>query len=171
MSKSEVVRVDKDLAARAKEAGATMSRSVAAQISHWARIGRAVENAGVPSSAIAAVLARQADFDSLPDEDQAAVVELWNLRIADTLNDLDLAADFTDVGQAYAELDSDGNVVVVEPEAPPSRPSAPGSRPATVAHKVARASSKPSGRRVVTKPTGRVRFDSADPTPTRERID
>lgn len=112
---TEVVRVDGSLLDLAKSEGATMGRSAASQLSHWARIGRAIEHSGVPTSAIHAVLARQQSFDSLDDEDQRSVVAFWDHSIKERVADLDLVAEFEAAGTAYAELDDDGNAVIVRP--------------------------------------------------------
>ena len=138
---TEVVRVDGALLDLAKSEGATMGRSAASQLSHWARIGRAIEHSGIPSSAIHAVLARQQSFDSLDDEDQRSVAELWGHSIKERIAGLDLAAEFEVTGAAYAELDDDGNAVIVRPS------KSPGASPAT-----ARADKATSGVLRQTKP-------------------
>ena len=112
---TEVVRVDGTLLDLAKTEGATMGRSAASQLSHWARIGRAIEHSGVPTSAIHAVLAHQQSFDSLDDEDQRSVAAFWDHSIKERIANLDLVAEFEATGAAYAELDDDGNAVIVRP--------------------------------------------------------
>ena len=49
-SRSIPTRVDDDLFAAAKAAGALQSRSAAQQITHWARLGRQLEGSGVLTS-------------------------------------------------------------------------------------------------------------------------
>ena len=108
---AEDVRIERGLIEAARGEGRVTARSVSAQITHWARLGRAFENARVPGSAIGSVLAKQGDFDSLSDEDQRAVSAMWTHRMAEAITDLDLVAEFEASGQAYAFLDEDGNVV------------------------------------------------------------
>lgn len=126
---SEVVRVDGALLRLAKAAGETMGRSAGSQISHWARLGRAIESADVPTSAIHAVLARQQAFDDLDDEDQKAVAALWDRDMSQRIASLDLAAEFAASGAAYAELDEDGNVVEVPASAPALKHGSASTRP------------------------------------------
>ncbi len=92
-----------------------MGRSVTSQLSHWARIGRAIEHSGVPASAIHAVLAHQQSFDSLDDEDQRSVAAFWDHSIKERIAALDLVAEFEAAGAAHAELDDDGNAVIARP--------------------------------------------------------
>lgn len=113
MPKTEVVRVSSPLVEAAREAGMVMGRTVADQVSHWTRLGRAVEAAGARTTAIHDVLDGQARFDDLDGEDQAAVAEMWGHRVSELLGGLDLRSEFETNGQAYAELDEDGNVVTV----------------------------------------------------------
>lgn len=114
MSETRVVRIDQALVATAEAEGDTAGRSTSAQLTYWARLGRAVEASGVPASAIRAVLEKQAAFDDLSREDQAAVSALWAQQIKETLATLDMADHHEAAGTSYAELDDDGNVVVVE---------------------------------------------------------
>ena len=117
----EDVRIELGLIEAARGEGCETTGSVSAQITHWARLGRAFESARTPGSAIGSVLAKQGDFDSLSDEDQRAVSTMWNHRMAEAIANLDLVAEFEASGEAYAFLDDDGNVVVV-----PRRPASQG---------------------------------------------
>lgn len=119
MAATDVIRVDEELVRAAKETGDLLGRSAAGQISHWARLGRAIENAEIPSSAIQAVLNRQAEFDSLTEDEQQAVSAIWSIQIQRRIANLDLASEFDAAGDAYAYLDDDGNLV----EVPRSKPS------------------------------------------------
>jgi len=109
-------RIEPDLYDAAKTVGATMSRSAAQQINHWARIGRELEAAqGVSSRDIEAVLAGRASYDKLNVRDQAVVRAEWDERIADAQHSLDLEAEFTEAGQDWVEADTEGNTVLREP--------------------------------------------------------
>lgn len=112
MPDTKVVRVDALLADRAEAAGELMGRTLGAQITHWARLGRAVEAGGASTPAVARVLAERAGFDDLDHDEQAEVIAEWERRMEDAIAALDLAAEFDRTGAAYAELDDDGNVVV-----------------------------------------------------------
>lgn len=113
MAATEVIRVDEELVRAAKDTGELLGRSAAGQISHWARLGRAIENADVPSSAIKAVLTRQAEFDSLSEDEQRAVTALWSIQMQERIANLDLVSEFQATGAAYAYLDDDGNLIEV----------------------------------------------------------
>ena len=105
-------RIDDELYASAKEAGAAMSRSAAQQIAHWARIGRELEAA--PSASIrlvGAVLTGEHAYDELSVEEQAVVRAEWAERIAARIKSLDLLRRFADEGRTYVELDDAGHVV------------------------------------------------------------
>jgi hypothetical protein len=62
----------------ARSEGSVMGRSIAGQVEHWARLGRAVERApGFGYERIRAVLSAQASFDGLESDEQAvALAEL-----------------------------------------------------------------------------------------------
>lgn len=62
----------------ARGEGRVMGRSIAGQVEHWARLGRAVEHApGFGYERIRAVLSAQASFDALSTDEQAvALAEL-----------------------------------------------------------------------------------------------
>ena len=56
----------------ARGEGKVMGRSIAGQVEHWARLGRAVERAqGFDYGRVRAVLAAQASFDDLGKDEQA----------------------------------------------------------------------------------------------------
>ena len=111
------IRLDRELAAAAREAAQTMSRSVAEQVSHWARLGRELERS--PSVSVAdvqAVLRGESSYDGLNVQEQAVVVRTaWDEALQARLDGLDLSAAFASEGHAYAELDSSGQVRIVTP--------------------------------------------------------
>lgn len=124
---SEVVRIDAALVEAARTIGSTMGRSVAAQLSHGARLGRAVEGADISTSEVHDLLVRQDQFDALQPEEQAAVTRLRDQRMTEAIEGLDLVADFESSNESYAELDDDGNLVEYRPKA--SAAAAPEARP------------------------------------------
>lgn len=110
-----VVRVDETLIAAATEDGKLLGRSTASQLAHWARLGRAIEAAGISTASVRTVLGGEVAFDDLSVEDQATVAAAWSIRMAEMTADLDMAAEHTAAGTPYSELDDDGNVVTVPP--------------------------------------------------------
>ncbi len=116
------LRLDGELTRSAAEAARRMSRSVAEQIAHWARIGRELERAAdVSVPAIRAVLDGAASYDALPPKEQAVVRAAWSERMEALRDSLRLDLDLAAAGVAYAELDASGNVVVHEPASPAPR--------------------------------------------------
>lgn len=106
------IRVDKELADSAREVAPTMSRSVAQQISHWARLGRELERSPeLNIAAIQAVLSGQGDFDALPPKEQAVVRAQWQSRMNAILGSLRLDKAFRAESHQYAEVDDSGRVV------------------------------------------------------------
>ena len=113
------IRLDRELDAAAREAARVMSRSVAEQVSHWARLGRELERSPDVSVAhIQAVLTGQRSYDHLNQPEQALVRTAWNERLTETLATLDLARSFEAEGHRYAELDEQGNIRIVTPGQP-----------------------------------------------------
>jgi hypothetical protein len=91
-----------------------MSRSTAQQVAHWARIGRELERSpNVSHADIAAVLAGSASYDGLTEHEQAIVRAQWHEDMAARLASVDLSSELA--GRRFAELDADGNAVIVEP--------------------------------------------------------
>lgn len=105
-------RVDGELFDAAKSIGAVTSRSAAQQLSHWARIGRELESSPATSMRdIQLVLAGQASYDDLDEREQAVVRATWDVRAAEMLSRLDLAAEFTAAGRSWTEADEEGRPV------------------------------------------------------------
>ena len=110
------MRVDGDLFDAAKSVGAVASRSAAQQFSHWARIGRELEAS--PSASvrdIERVLAGESSYDELGERDQAVVRASWSEQIADSRDDLDLAAEFAQAGRSWTDADEHGDPVRRDP--------------------------------------------------------
>jgi hypothetical protein len=110
------IRLDRELAAAARDAAQTMSRSVAEQVSHWARLGRELERSPQVSVAqVQAVLRGDAPYDGLGVQEQAVVRTHWDESLAATLATLNLAEAFSAEGHRYAELGADGQIQVSTP--------------------------------------------------------
>ena len=107
------VRIDAEIHAAAERVAGTMSRSVAQQLGHWARIGQHVEAASRVSHArITSVLDGTSDYDdTLNDFEQAAVRAEWAERIEARRKSLDLGRQFDEQGQSWVGLDEAGSVV------------------------------------------------------------
>ena len=107
------VRLDAEITEAARIAASRMSRSVAQQVSHWARIGRELERAGdVSAEDIRRVLDGQAGYDALASKEQAMVRAVWSGRIDQLRSELRLDSLYAERGYQYAELDERGEVVV-----------------------------------------------------------
>jgi uncharacterized protein HemY len=103
------IRLDRELAMAARDAAPTMSRSVAEQVSHWARLGRELERSPQVSVAqVQAVLRGQAGYDALNLQEQALVRTQWDEQVTQRLDGLNVARDFAAEGHRYAELDEHG---------------------------------------------------------------
>lgn len=113
MATTSPIRIEDELHASAKTVAPVMSRSVAQQIAHWARIGRELEASPTVSHAdIAEVLAGARHYDSLGVREQAIVRAEWAEAMSSRIENLDLAAEFVAAARSYVELDDDGNVAV-----------------------------------------------------------
>lgn len=131
------VRLESEITEAARDAAARMSRSVAQQVSHWARIGRELERArDVSADDIRRVLDGAQDYDGLSAKEQAVVRAVWSGRIDSLRGGLRLDKAFQGTGYRYAELDRHGETVVREPAAtyptkhPAKRPGATKTRKA-----------------------------------------
>lgn len=72
---SNSIRVGEELFNTAREEGALMSRSAAQQIEHWARLGAALEAAGLTVGQAASLLQKQADEAPEPGD-----AKLWAFK-------------------------------------------------------------------------------------------
>lgn len=117
MTTTSVTRVDDELFASAKLAGAVMQRSASQQLAHWARIGRELElGDSVSHREIASVLAGRKAYDCLGAHEQAMVRAAWAERARDLRESLDLLTDFTARGETYTTVADDGSVRRVGPD-------------------------------------------------------
>jgi hypothetical protein len=105
-------RIDQDVLDAAKVAAAAMSRSQAAQVSHWARLGRELElSKQLRVSDVRDVLTGAASYDSLGAREQAVVRAEWSERIEALRAGDNLEEEFLAAGRTWSELDAEGNVV------------------------------------------------------------
>ena len=115
MSKS--VKIDAALVDDARGAAALHSRSLAGQIAHWARIGRAVERSGSFDHArLSRVLAGEVETTALTPEEKA----VWSERFLAQMEEAGPAeeAEFAALRASGAAvgLDAEGQVVVADAE-------------------------------------------------------
>lgn len=117
---SQLARVAADLHADASAAAEVMDRSVAKQVSHWARIGREVEARTILETRRRLIHETVEDdaslYDSLSPDEQAVVRAIWSQRVDEAAATVDLAAEKRAEGQSYATVDDNGQVVVVHPD-------------------------------------------------------
>jgi len=108
-------RVHKDVYAAAKAAAAVTGRTVAEQLSHWARIGREVEATSLLELHLrrrtADALLAGRDYDRLSADEQALVRRAWDEEMDERVAAADVAADKRAAGQPVITLDDDGHVV------------------------------------------------------------
>ena len=112
------MRLDAELVTSARAAAKLMSRSLAQQIAHWARLGRALEaTPNLTLEAIAEVLDGSGSYDDLSMKEQAIVRTEWEARMDALRSALRLDRELEAAGKSYAELDASGDVAVRNPPA------------------------------------------------------
>ena len=115
---SKPIRLDAEIVEAAKRVAPLMSRSVAQQLSHWARLGRQLETSPeVSFDDVLRVLEGEGEYDTLSAEAQALVRSLWSVRAEERRRSLRLDLRFEATGVRYAELDDAGQVVIRDPGA------------------------------------------------------
>ena len=113
---SSPIRIDAEIYDSAKVAAELCDRSIPQQVSHWARVGRALEmSVQVSVTDIERVLNGNASYDDLDDREQAVVRARWEEIAEGRRLSLNLAEEFRASGRQYSGLDDDGNVVVFPP--------------------------------------------------------
>jgi hypothetical protein len=109
MAANAPTRIDDDLFAAAKVAGAEQSRSAAQQVNHWARIGRQLEaSTSIRHSDIARVLAGKEPYDALTAQEQAVVRASWDEDLTALGGGIDLTAE---LGPEWVEASATGKPV------------------------------------------------------------
>lgn len=106
-------RIDDRLYAAAKAAGKLHSRSVAEQIGHWARLGRALDaSPAVSVDDVSRVLSGRADYDDLSDPAaQASVRAAWSERLDERIAAVGLEDELRAAGEPWFVAGDDGRVV------------------------------------------------------------
>lgn len=113
---SAAIRVDEDLYADARSVGALMSRSAQQQLTHWARLGRALEASSSSSAPrIVEVLSGTSSYDDLTASEQAQVRTVWEEQLHGLDDGMDLSAELDATGVASSELDATGALVTRDP--------------------------------------------------------
>mgnify|MGYP001602215174 CR=1 FL=1 len=108
---TQPVRISPDLFESARRVGESQERSTAQQLSHWARIGREIENSSTLSVAGFGRLADAATYDQLDPATQALVRASWEEGVQSRIAGLDLRALFAEQGRSEAVVgDVDGHV-------------------------------------------------------------
>jgi hypothetical protein len=114
---STPTRVAGDIAATASAVAAAENRSVAEQISHWARIGMLVDRSGsVANRRILAVVSGQDQFSSLGRDDRATAHALVDARIAELAVSQSFGPAARAEGQTTVSVDDDGNLIEIAPD-------------------------------------------------------
>ena len=113
MRTSQPTRLPADVYESAQAAAEQTSRTLPAQIAHWARIGRALEmSPTVNHRAVRQVLAGDGSYDDLAEREQALVRGAWAERTTALREGLDFEAEFAAAGESWSEADEDGNLVI-----------------------------------------------------------
>lgn len=112
--RSTPTRVAGDIAATASAVAPAENRSVAEQISHWARIGMQVERAGsVAHRRVLAVATGRAPFSSLTETERTSAHGLVDARIAELAATQSFGAAARAEGHSTVSLDDDGNLIKI----------------------------------------------------------
>lgn len=113
-------RVSRDVYAAAKVAADLTGRTVAEQLSHWARVGSEVEAVTLiglhARRRTSHELLAGRDYDALAADEQALIRTAWDAEAEERRADLDLAAERHAAGWPVVTLDDDGRVVRRHPD-------------------------------------------------------
>jgi hypothetical protein len=111
---STPTRVAGDVAATASAVAAAENRSVAEQISYWARIGMSLERAGsLAHRRVLAAAAGEEPFAGLDAKERAAAHALVDARIAELAASQSFGRAARAEGQTTVSLDDEGNLVEI----------------------------------------------------------
>nr|MBA2609984.1 hypothetical protein [Actinomycetota bacterium] len=117
---TQPVRIAPDLFESARRVGESQERSAAQQLSHWARIGREIENSSAMSVAARGRLADAATYDRLAPAEQALVRAAWEDAMQARIGGLNLRADLLAEGRRYLVVGDAAGVAHQLPAATPS---------------------------------------------------
>lgn len=108
-------RLNKDVFAAAKAAASLTGRTVAEQLSYWAKVGSEVEATSLLElrrrRRTSQGLLAGRDYDRLTSDEQALVRTAWDDEMDEHLEAADVTAVKHAAGQPVITLDDDGNVV------------------------------------------------------------
>lgn len=111
---STPTRVAEDVTAHAAAVASGENRSVAEQISYWARIGMSLERAGsLGHRRVLAAAAGEAPFAELDTDERAVAHALVDARISESAASQSFGHAPRAQGQTTVSLDDDGNLVEV----------------------------------------------------------
>ena len=114
---STPTRVAADIAATATSVAAAERRSVAEQISHWARIGMLVERSGsVATRRLLAVVSGEGQFSDLSGDERVTAHALVDARIAELAASSSFGPAARADGQRTVSVDDEGNLIEIAPD-------------------------------------------------------
>lgn len=113
VAKHASVKLSTEFLNDARREADAFSRSLAAQVEHWARIGRAVENTpGVSMDRVRAALTGRTKFEHLTTVEQTAFLEQFGAEFTP-----DVQAAYAALGEEVGAVGSDVNGRLVRREA------------------------------------------------------
>jgi hypothetical protein len=113
-SRSTPTRIASDVAGTASRVAAAENRSVAEQLSHWARIGMLVERAGsVANRRILAAAEGRSQFSALSEDERAVAHALVDARIAELAASTSFGVAARTDGYATVSVDDDGTLIEI----------------------------------------------------------
>jgi hypothetical protein len=113
-SMSTPTRVASDVAANASTVAPAENRSVAEQISHWARIGMHVERAGsVANRRIMDAAEGRMPFAALSEDERTAAHALADARIAELAAAQSFGVGSRAAGHATVSIDAEGSLIAI----------------------------------------------------------
>jgi hypothetical protein len=114
---STPTRVAGDVAATATAVAAAENRSVAEQISHWARLGMLVERSGsVANRRVRDVAAGEAQFSELGNDERTTAHALVDARIAELAAGQSFGRAARAGGHTTVSVDDDGELIAIAPD-------------------------------------------------------
>lgn len=114
-AKSTPTRVPADVAATAAVVGTAENRSMAEQISYWARLGMQLERSGTATSRkVLAAAAGEAQFSSLTPDERVGAHALVDARISERVGNTRFGPAARAAGLTTVALDDDGNIVELD---------------------------------------------------------
>lgn len=111
------IAIDADLVSAASLVAPLEHRSIAHQLSHWARLGAELERSESPElRRVRRVAAGGAQCSELDDDERGAADALIDGRIADRAARVRFGEVVRSAGQTTVSVDDDGNLVEIAPD-------------------------------------------------------